>query len=649
MKGREGMKFEAMFSPIQIGGVTVPNRFVVPPMGNNFANTDGSLSDRSVAYYAARAKGGFGLITIESTVIWKEAKGGPRKPCLFSDNTVSSFRKVAEVCHSYGAKVSIQLQHAGPEGNSAVTGYPLKAASSVPAACGREVPEAVSREELYRIIESYGDAARRAQQAGIDMVEVHCAHGYLVSTFLSERTNHRTDEFGGCFENRMRLPRLIIENIRKKTGGNLAVLCRINASDEIEGGQSLQDAAAIAAYLEQECGVDAIHVTRSVHLHDEFMWAPGVIHGGFNAPLVSEIKNAVSVPIIAVGRFTEPQYAELLIKQGRADLIAFGRQSIADPELPNKARTGRLEELTPCIGCLLGCVPNMFAGKPITCALNPCVGRELELTPVKDSKHVVVAGGGPAGLYAAWACAVRGHQVTLLEKEKELGGSFRIASFPTGKGQLSAAIRGMIVRCKKAGVDIRLSTKVTADLIRQISPDAVILATGSRPLILPISGLKDSEYMTAQDMLLGKRNTGKKVLIAGGGMIGCEAAEYLAERGHEVAIVEMKPVIAEDVAPENRRYMFENFEKHHVSLYSDSRIKEFYTDGVACVRQDGTEFSLRGYDSVVLAMGTCSNNPLEESISEFIPQVYVIGEAEKSPGNAMSATADALNAAIAIS
>ena len=460
------MKFPTMFSPVQIGTVTVPNRFVVPPMGNNLANTDGTLSDRSLSYYQARAKGGFGLITIESTVVYREAKGGPRKPCLFSDDTVESFRRVADACHAYGAKVSIQLQHAGPEGNSALTGYPLKAASAMPASAGREIPQAVSNEEVYRIIECYGDAARRAQLAGIDMVEVHCAHGYLVSTFISQRTNNRTDEFGGCFENRMRLPRLIIENIRRKTGGNLPILCRINACDEVEGGQSVQDAAAVAAYLEQECGVDALHVTRAVHLYDEFMWAPGVTHGGFNADLVTEIKRAVSVPVIAVGRFTEPQYAELLVKQGRADLIAFGRQSIADPELPAKARNGQLETLSPCIGCLLGCVPNMFAGKAITCAVNPCVGRESELAPAAEKKRVTVVGGGLGGLYAAWACAVRGHQVTLVEKAEELGGNFRIAAYPTGKGQLTEAIRSMIVKCQLAGVDLRCGVEADEMLLR---------------------------------------------------------------------------------------------------------------------------------------------------------------------------------------
>lgn len=642
------MKFPAMFSPIQIGTVTVPNRFIVPPMGNNLANTDGTLSDASLGYYEARAKGGFGLITIESTVVYEQAKGGPRKPCLFEDRCVESFRRVADACHAYGAKMSIQLQHAGPEGSSALTGYPLKAASAMPAAVGRETPEAVSKEELYRIIECYGDAARRAQQAGIDMVELHCAHGYLVSTFISQRTNHRTDEFGGCFENRMRLPRLIIENIRQKTGGMLPIICRINASDEVPGGQSVQDAAAVAAYLEQECGVDAIHVTRAVHLRDEFMWAPGVTHGGFNAELVTEIKRAVSVPVIIVGRFTEPQYAELLVKQGRADLVAFGRQSIADPELPNKARTGRLESLSPCIGCLLGCVPNMFAGKAITCAVNPCVGKEKALTPVESPKRVVVIGGGPGGLYAAFACAKRGHHVTLLEKEPELGGNFRIASYPTGKGQLSEAIRSMIVHCEEEHVELRVNTEATEDLLKELAPDAIILATGSNPLVLPIPGLKECGYVTAQDLLEGKGTVGKKVLVVGGGMVGCEAAEYLAERGHEVGIIEMKPVIAQDVTKENRRYMFENFEEHKVLLCPGAKVGQFYTDGVDYTLADGTEGSLRGYDSVVLAMGSRANAALKEACEKSAETVIVIGEAAKAPGNAVIATADALAAALAL-
>ena len=641
--------FPNMFSPINIGTVTVPNRFVVPPMGNNFANTDGSMSERSAAYYEARAKGGFGLITIESTVVYKEAKGGPRKPCLFSDEVVPSFKRVADACHAYGAKVSIQLQHAGPEGNSKLTGYPLKAASAIAPSAGREIPEAMPTEEVYRLIECYGDAARRAQLAGIDMVEVHCAHGYLVSTFISARTNKRTDEFGGCFENRMRLPRLIIENIRKKTGGNMPILCRINARDEGDGGVDVHDAAAIAAYLEQVCGVDAIHVTRSIHLHDEFMWAPNITHGGFNAELGAEIKRAVSVPVILVGRFTEPQYAELLVKQGRADLIAFGRQSIADPELPNKARNGQLEKLTPCIACLLGCVPNMLQGRPITCAMNPCAGREAELRPAEVRKNVVVIGGGPGGMYAARLCALRGHSVTLLEKATELGGHFLVASYPPGKGEISGAIRSFIVNCREAGVDIRTGTEATPELVASLKPDAIIIATGSVPLRLPIPGLDSCGCSTAEDVLTGKADTGKRVLVVGGGMVGCECVEFLTEREHIVDMVEMKPVIGEDIVPESRKYIMANLEKHKVTQRVNARVKQFYADGVDFTDTvTGEDAAMRGYDSVVLAMGYRSNNTLEEQLKDLAPQVIVIGEARQAPGNSMEATGDALNAALAI-
>ena len=532
------MKFPAMFSPIRIGTVTVPNRFVVPPMGNNFANTDGSLSDRSLGYYQARAKGGFGLITIESTVVYQEAKGGPRKPCLFSDDTVPSFRRVADACHAYGAKVSIQLQHAGPEGSAALTGFPLKAASAMPASAGRDIPEAVSNEEIYRIIECYGDAARRAQQAGIDMVEVHCAHGYLVSTFISQRTNHRTDEFGGCFENRMRLPRLIIENIRRKTGGNLPILCRINASDEVEGGQSVQDAAAVAAYLEQECGVDALHVTRAVHLHDEFMWAPGVTHGGFNADLVTEIKRAVSVPVIAVGRFTEPQYAELLVKQGRADLIAFGRQSIADPDLPVKARTGELETLAPCIGCLLGCVPNMFAGKPITCAVNPCVGRETELTPAAVSKRVVVVGGGPGGMQAALLLKKRGYHPIILESSDHLGGSAVLASKAPCKGMVAELIETMKAEMKEYHIEVRLNTPATVETLRTLDPYGVVVACGGEQIVPNVPGADRSNVYYIEDVLMGRVSfEGKNIAVIGGGNVAIDVARAAVRLGAKTTVV----------------------------------------------------------------------------------------------------------------
>ena len=554
------MKFEAMFQPIQIGPMTVANRFVMSPMGNNFANTDGTMSERSASYYGARAKGGFGLITFEATVVYKEAKGGPRKPCLYDDSTVSSFQAAIAACHQAGAKVSIQLQHAGPEGNTKITGYPLKAASAIPASCGRETPEAITKEELYRLIECYGDAAVRAKKAGADAVEIHCAHGYLVSTFISARTNKRVDEFGGSFENRMRLPKLIIENIRKKAGDSLAILCRINATDDVEGGQTAQDAAAVASYLEKECGVDGLHLSRAVHLHDECMWAPSLIHGGFSADYVTEIKRAVSVPIITVGRYTEPQYAELMVAEGRADLVAFGRQSIADPEMPNKAKAGRLDLMNPCIGCLQGCVPNMFKGEPITCLVNPLAGREADFKPAQTKKNVMVIGGGPGGLYAAFTAAQRGHAVTLYEKGDILGGNMRLAAYPPGKGDITNMVRSYIAKCEEYGVKMVMHTEVTPAMVAEAKPDAVIVATGSNPLVLPIPGINDTGVIHAGDLLDGKASVGKKVLVVGGGMVGCEVADFLGELGHEVSVIELRDQLGPDVIPEHRKFLMKDFE-----------------------------------------------------------------------------------------
>ncbi len=641
------MIFKHMFQPISIGNMTLGNRFVMCPMGNNFSNTDGTMSERSKNYYVARAKGGFGLITLEATVVYKEAKGGPRKPCLYSDDTIESYQKVINACHENGAKIAVQLQHAGPEGSSKLTGFSLKAASAIPASFGRETPEAISTEEIYKLVECYGDAALRAQKAGADAVEVHCAHGYLISTFISERTNKRLDEFGGCFENRMRLPKLIIENIRKKTAGKLAIICRINATDDILGGQTPQDAAAVASYLELECGVDAINVSRSIHLHDEYMWAPTTIHAGFSADCVTEIKKAVSIPVMTVGRYTEPWYAECLVREGRTDLVGFGRQAIADPELPNKTANGELERLSPCIGCLQGCVPNMFKGEPITCLINPLVGRESELKPASVKKKVLVIGGGPGGLYAAYIAALRGHEVKLCEKKEILGGNMRLAAYPPGKGAITNMLRSYIANCEAAGVDIRLNTEVTKELVKELKPDAVIAATGSNPLILPIPGILDNGAVHAADLLEGKVNVGKKVLVVGGGMVGCEVADFLGELGHEVTIIELRDTLGADVIPEQRIFLMKAFEQYHIKGITGAKVASFEKDGVSYADKDGEIKYVTGMDSVVLAMGYRNNDPLSESLKAIVPEVYVVGDAIRAR-RALDATREALDVAISI-
>lgn len=640
------MKFKSMFTPIKIGPMTVPNRFVVPPMGNNFANTDGSLSDTSLAYYRERALGGFGLITIEATVVDKKAKGGSRKPCLFEDSTIDSFKRVIDACHEAGAKISIQLQHAGPEGNAEAAGYPLKAASAIPSALGRNIPIAISREEIYELIELYGDAAVRAHKAGADAVEIHCAHGYLISSFLSPRTNKRVDEFGGCFENRMRLPRLIIENIRKKVGNSTAILCRINSSDEIAGGLDVHDSATIAAYLE-DCGVDGLHVSRAVHIRDEYMWAPTVIHGGFSADLVTEIKRAVSIPIITVGRFTEPYFAELLVREGRCDLVAFGRQSLADPQTPNKAAADGLEELTPCIACLQGCVRNMYQGKPITCLVNPFLGRESELKPAEVKKKVIVVGGGVGGMFVAWVAAMRGHDVTLFEATDTLGGQMRLAAYPPGKGDLTNMVRSYVAKCKQYGVKIRKNTKVAPEIIAAEAPDIAVIATGATPLVLPIPGINDSGVIHAVDLLDGKEACGKKVLVVGGGMVGSETAAFLGEQGHDVTVIELREEVGADVISEHRKFLMQDFNEYNIKTVTNAKVAKFFKGGVAYTLPDGREHQIEGFDSVVLAMGARAYDPLSEEVKKVVKETYVIGDAVRAR-RALDATAEALDVAMKI-
>ena len=641
------MKFKAMFQPIEIGNMTVKNRFVVPPMGNNFANTDGAMSEQSAAYYAERAKGGFGLITIEATVVHPDAKGGPRKPCLYDDSMIESFQKVIEACHREGAKVSIQLQNAGPEGNAKNAGAPIKAASSICTQCGRDIPQTLTTEEIYHLVDGYADAAERAWKAGADAVEVHMAHGYLVNSFLSPRTNKRVDEFGGCFENRMRFPRLIIEKIRERVGDRIAVLARINSSDEILGGNDVHDSAAIAACLE-DYGVDALHVSRSVHIRDEYMWAPTAVHGGFSADLVTEIKRAVTIPVITVGRFTEPQYAELLVREGRTDLVAFGRQSLADPEMPKKALEGRLEDMIPCIACLQGCVPSMYQGKPLCCLTNPFLGHESEQWKMAEtSKKVMVIGGGVGGLCAAFVAAERGHSVTLFEAGHVLGGNMRLAAFPPGKGDITNMVRAYIHRCEKDGVRIILDQEVTLELIRKENPDAVIVATGAKPLVLPIEGIDQPEILSGSAVLDGTCAPGKKVLVVGGGMVGCEIAALLGEQEHEVDVIELRGEIGADVIREHKIYLMKDFEQYRIGQITGAKVCRFYKDGVEYESTDGTRQEARGYDSVVLAMGYRSFNPFAGQIEKLGKEVYVIGDAYQAR-RALEATSEAYQVAISL-
>ncbi|MEG0275833.1 MAG: FAD-dependent oxidoreductase [Coprobacillus sp.] len=627
--------FKEMFKPIDIGPMKVSNRFVVPPMSNNFAIASGELSERSLAYYRERAKGGFGLITIEATVIDSTAKGGPKKHCLFDDSQISALKQVTDVCHSYGAKLMIQLQQAGPEGSAKAAGFPLKSASRVQASSKKDIPLEMTNQQIYELIEMYGEAALRAKKAGVDAVEIHMAHGYLVSSFISQQTNKRVDEFGGCFENRMRLPRLIIENIRSKVGHSVAILARINSSDEVLGGISIEDATVVAAYLES-VGIDGIDVSRSIHLRDEYMWAPTAIHQGFNLEHVKRIKAVVDIPVITVGRYNDPFLPELVVKNVYADLIAMGRQSIADPHFPNKTAGNQLDEITPCIACLQGCVGNMFCGQPIECLVNPFVGYENHLEEkTSQPKSVMVVGGGVGGMYAAFSLAKKGHQVSLYEKSHVLGGQMRLAAVPPGKGDITNMVRNYISLCQKYHVDIHLETEIGNNDIKSINPDVLIIATGANPLHPNIKGIENT--IDAIDVLDGTKQCGQNVLVIGGGLVGCETADYLGEHGFNVTVVEAKEEIAQDIVSEHRIYLLKSFKENHIQVHVNCKVESIDTQSIT-VNELGYIKTLDNFDTIVLALGSKAN-PLSID-KDIVKEVYTIGDAV-SARRAIDATREA--------
>jgi 2,4-dienoyl-CoA reductase-like NADH-dependent reductase (Old Yellow Enzyme family)/thioredoxin reductase len=657
------MKFNAMFQPIKIGSITVPNRFVMPPMGTNLANSDGSVSQQFIDYYAERAKGGFGLVTIEVTAVDPLANAIPNEPGLWKDEQIEGYRKVMDACHKYGAKVSVQLHHCGRETTSAKIGGNIPMAiTSEPCPMYRVLPHEMSPSDIYGLVEAFGDAARRARLAGADAVEVHGGHSYLIAQFTSETSNHRVDEFGGNFENRMRFAKLVIENIKLKAGNDFTILYRVSGEEPVPGGNTMYDAAAISSYVES-CGVHAIHITYS-RTAGGYQWVlpPSAVRTGYTLRIAEEVKKVVSIPVISVGRHTEPYIAENAVRSGETDLVSFGRQSMADPHLPNKTAGGKLDELLICIACEQGCVGETNKGNHIRCLVNPFTAMEgvRKLARTDKTKKIMVAGGGPAGLVASWICAERGHDVTCYEKTDKLGGEFRIASHPPTKGNIASIVGNYITIAKRRGVKFVMQTEVTAELIQEQKPDVVLICTGSIPLILNIEGLSLSEkskgsvglgskprfsqrlehevedmtsddmgIFLARDVLDGKIMLGQKVLVVGGGSVGSETADYIAGSYREVTIIEMRDEIALDEEAVPRMFLLERLSKNTVRFVTGAVVKRFTKSGVI-YEKDGVEYSLEGFDAAVLALGTKEYNPLGETIKGKVKEVYVIGDANKA-------------------
>ena len=642
------MKFPSLFQPIQIGSMTVRNRFVKPPMGSNTAEDDCSVGQRMIDYYTEAAKGGFGLITIEVTAVSPTGNAIIRQPGLYDDRFIDGYRKLADSIHAHGAKMSVQLHHAGRQTMSAVIGGQQPVAPSpLPCPFCQEIPHELTTEETYEMIRNFVDAAERAKKAGADAVEVHGAHGYLIAEFMSVYSNRRTDEFGGSFENRMRFPRLIVEGIRERLGNDFPIIFRMSGEEKTPAGRGIAESRAVARVME-EAGVNAMHVAAGAYGSLEWIWGCYDSPLAYMAKFAEEVKKSVSIPVIAVGRINDPYIAEELVASGRVDMVSIGRQSIADPAFPNKAYAGKLDEIIPCVGCHQGCSQEMLLGNCITCIANPTAGGytgSRRIVPAETKKKVTVVGGGPGGLAAAWLLTERGHEVELYEKSEVLGGQYRIAALPPTKGDLAKAIRFYINKCEKNGVRIHLGSEMTAESILEGKPDAVILATGAVALKPRIKGIDNPAFAEATDILEGKAVAGRKVLVVGGGLVGLETADYLGDYGRKVDVIDMIPEIGTEVNTMVKINMMRRMEQNKIGIHPGTKVCEFTDDGAIC-ECNGEKVEYTGYDTVVLAMGRKANNPLEAELKDKV-EVHVIGDAEEA-GFVLRATHGAAEVALGL-
>jgi len=647
-----------LFSPISIGAMEVKNRIVMAPMATDYAESDGRISQRLIDYLTARAAGGVGLITSEMTTIDGLSPYIPRTVALWDDKFIPGFRKLSDALHAHGARIIPQIAHPGPESLSPFF-HRKQPVGPSPVMCF--VTKHVSRElgqgEIEVIIEQFGEAARRAREGGCDGIELHAAHSYmLVGSFLSSLRNKRADEYGGDLEGRLRLPLRVIERIREKAGSDFPIILRISGDYIIEGGAGIEEAQSIAPILEK-AGIAAFHVSAGMYPdYSARIIPPTGTPLCLNAGLARAVREVVRVPVMVVGRINEPRVAEAVLARGDADMVVLGRALLADPEFANKARAGRFEDIAPCTGCGIGCVAGRLEGREMTCVINPWSGREGEtsLSPAEKPRKVMVIGAGPAGMEAARVAAQRGHRVTLFEKGGKTGGLFNLAAVPPHKQELTRVTKYLTTQLAKVGVELRLDTEVTESVVARERPDVAIVATGGAPLVPDVPGTDGSRVTTYQEVLAGKVPIMPgKVLIIGGGMAGCETAEYMFQQGDyplvghtSVTIIEMGGAVARDMSPEGRVVLMDRIRRKGIEIMLRTRVKEFLEDGVV-VERDGEEVTIRGVERIVLCVGNRPAGDIAARIGDKVAEVHVIGDARRA-GTLREAISGARETAMAI-
>jgi 2,4-dienoyl-CoA reductase-like NADH-dependent reductase (Old Yellow Enzyme family)/thioredoxin reductase len=622
--------FSQLFTPLRIGNMEIPNRIVMLPMTTGYCEADETVGDRLIHFYAERAKGGAGLIFIPFSPV---TAGSPVEPGLFDDRFIPGVRRLTGAIRSKGSKVACQL----------ITSYHMILRDNLTEAVApspimnqmlRVIPRAVTVEEIRHIVGKYGEAARRVREGGFDALEVLVGGGYLLNRFLSPAGNRREDEYGGSLENRMRIILEILESMKKAVGEDFPIGIRLNIEEQMPGGHTVEDSKVVARILER-AGVKFINAYTGWHESPVPTVASSLPKGAF-AHLAEKVRNAVGIPVIAANRINDPFTAERILSAGQADLIGMGRALLADPMLPRKAKEGRTDEIVPCIACsnclsgLLSTVyKNWGEGVNITCTVNPLLGREGEGLPVPADrpKKVFVAGGGPAGLTAAMTAAVRGHRVTLFEKKPESGGWLRVGCLPPHKEEIRNLANNMALRARQAGAEIRLNSVLDARTVAEGKCDALVLALGASPILPAIPGVNLPHVVPAEDVLTGRANVQGKVIVIGGGLVGCETAEFILDKsgnGTTVTVLEMLDRLASTISPTYRPFFLARLKKMGIRMETHTTVLEITGDGVKVDRKGSADF-IPG-SAVVVAVGLKPDPALAEGFQGLVREIYRIGD-----------------------
>lgn len=631
--------FSALFTPIKIGTMELPNRFVMAPMTVDYGLPDETPSDRQIAYYSERAAGGMGLIGLEVSSVDPDHRYQQHSLGLHSDFQIAGHKKLVDAIHAHGVKAQPQLSHPGPE---SLAPFFKQLQPMGPSVIRTETTKQVCREmtleEIDAAIEMYGEGARRAREAGYDGIELHAAHSYmLLGSFLSPLRNHRTDEYAGNkFEGRAKLLLQVLARIREKVGWDFPITLRISGFERHSGGREINDTQRLAPLL-VEAGVDCFHVTGGVGDSNITQIITGPeFDPGYNVAAATAIKQVVDVPVLVVGQNMDPYEANRIIEEGRADLIAMARALLADPQLPNKVKQGRLREINRCNLCQ-GCIDTMTADfNGAGCSVNPRVGKELEfpLEKAEVAKKVLVIGGGPGGMAAAMYACDRGHRVTLIEKEQELGGRFRWAStlFPRNKLFLDY----LIGRVTDLPIELRLGTEANESTIKELAPDEIIVAIGGRFTAPEIPGDQESHVITGKavlDLVARARSAdptsdlgiGQSVAIIGANLIGIELAEFLAIRGKRVHLIEPSSRLAMPAGKKRRADHSLQLDRLGVPVNTGVGVKQITSRGVELQLAGGKE-SLVEADTVIVVGQPEANSEFADKLAGLAENVRAIGD-----------------------